>query len=79
MTTAGRFTFTRWLTQFRRESTVTGDLARLAAGDPEWADPVSLAALESLLLGAGCSQPTLEAARRAWRRYAADAGGRPRS
>jgi len=40
----------------------------------KWTDPPTLAALESQLLGAGSSQATLDAARRAWRRYASDAG-----
>lgn len=76
---ASRLPFTKWLMQFRGEATATGDLARQAARDPEWAEPASLAALESHLQGAGCSQATLEVARRAWRRYAGDAGPRPRA
>lgn len=78
MTMAGRYTFTAWLRQFRGEATAFGDLARQAAQDPEWADPTSQALLESHLLGAGSPQAVLETARRAWRRYAADAGRPPR-
>lgn len=64
--------FTRWLLQYRGEKTAFGDFARAVAQDPEWDDPRSLVALESLLQGADCAHATLETARRAWRRYAAD-------
>jgi len=75
----GRFPFTKWLLQYQGEATVVGDLARQVARDPEWTDPATLAALESQLLGAGSPQATLDVARRAWRRYASDAGTRPKS
>jgi hypothetical protein len=75
----GRFLFTKWLLQYQKEATVVGDLARQVARDPEWTDPTTLAALESQLLGAGSPQATLDAARRAWRRYACDAGTRRKS
>jgi hypothetical protein len=75
---AVRLPFTRWLMQFRGEQTAVGELARYAARDTDWSDPSSLAALESLLRGAGCSQAVLDVARRAWCRYASDAGPRPR-
>ncbi len=65
-------TFTRWLMQYRGEETAFGEFARAVVQDPEWQDPSSLGALESQLQGAGCSHATLETARRAWRRYAAD-------
>ncbi len=71
--TADLLTFTKWLLQLRGEETAIGDLARQVAEDPEWTDPHTLSALESTLLGAGCSGAVLETARRAWRRYAADA------
>ncbi len=71
--------FTKWLRQYRGEATAVGDLARQVARDHEWADPPSLAALESQLSGAGCSQAVLATARRAWHRYASDARGRSRS
>ncbi len=71
-----RLPFTKWLLQYQREATAIGDLARQVARDPEWMDPPSLTALESQLSGAGCSGTVLETARRAWRRYASDAGGR---
>jgi len=64
--------FTKWLLQYRGEKTAFGDFARAVAQDPEWENPRSLPALESLLQGAGCAHATLETARRAWRRYAAD-------
>jgi hypothetical protein len=64
--------FTKWLLQYRGEKTAFGDFARAVARDPEWDDPRSLAALESQVQGAGWSHATLETARRAWRRYAAD-------
>lgn len=76
---AGRYTFTKWLLQYQRDTTAVGDLARRVAHDPEWTDPLTLAALESQLLGAGCPQAILDVARRAWRRYASDAGTRPKS
>ncbi len=66
-------TFTKWLLQHRAEETAIGDLARQVARDPEWTDPATLPALESALLGAGCPKHVLETARRAWRRYTADA------
>jgi hypothetical protein len=69
---ADAYTFTRWLMQYRAEETALGDLARQVSEDAEWQDPQSLAALESTLQGAGCSQVVLQQARRAWRRYAAD-------
>ncbi len=69
---AGALTFTKWLAQYRGEETAFGDFARAVVQDPEWEDPRSLSALESQLQGAGCSHATLETARRAWRRYAAD-------
>jgi hypothetical protein len=69
---AGPPTFTKWLMQYRGEETAFGDFARAVAQDPEWEDPRSLPSLESHLQGAGCSHATLETARRAWRRYAAD-------
>ena len=75
---SGRLTFTRWLMQFRGEDTALGDLARQVAADPEWADPLALPALESVLRGAGCSETVLDVARRGWRRYASDATPRPR-
>ncbi len=75
----GRFPFTRWLLQYRKEATAVGDLARRVAGDPEWTDPPTLAALESQLSGAGLPQATLDVARRAWRRYLSDAVTRPKS
>ena len=65
-------TFTRWLLQYRGEKTAFGDFARAVAQDPEWENPRTLPSLESQLQGAGCSHATLETARRAWRRYAAD-------
>jgi hypothetical protein len=71
--TADVLTFTKWLLQHRGEETAIGDLARQVAQDAEWTDPLTLSALESTLLGAGCSGAVLETARRAWRRYAADA------
>ena len=76
MIVAGRYTFTQWLLQYERDATAVGDLARQVARDPEWTDPATLAALESQLLGAGSPQATLDVARRAWRRYASDAGTR---
>ena len=76
---AGRYTFTKWLLQYQQEATAVGDLARQVARDAEWTDPKTLAALESQLSGAGSPQATLDVARRAWRRYATDAGGRPKS
>jgi len=76
---AGRYTFTRWLLQHQKEATVVGDLARQVAHDQEWTDPPTLAALESQLSGAGSPQATLDVARRAWRRFASDAGTRPKS
>jgi hypothetical protein len=76
---AGRFPFTRWLLQHQKEATALGDLARQVARDTEWSDPSSLAGMESQLLGAGSSQAVLDVARRAWRRYASDAGPRPKS
>jgi len=79
MIVAGRYTFTQWLLQYERDATAVGDLARQVARDPEWTDPATLAALESQLLGAGSPQATLDVARRAWRRYACDAGTRPKS
>jgi hypothetical protein len=72
---ANRLPFSKWLLQYQGEATAVGDLARQVARDPEWADPPSLAALESQLSGAGCARAVLETARRAWRRYASDAGG----
>ncbi len=69
---AGTSGFTKWLFQHRGEKTAFGDFARAVARDPEWDDPQTLAALESLLQGAGCAHATLETARRAWRRYVAD-------
>ncbi len=69
------YTFTRWLMQYRDEETAVGDLARRVAADLDWTDPPTLTALESALLGAGCSQATLQVARRAWRRYCADRPG----
>mgnify|MGYP001464050002 CR=1 FL=1 len=75
---AGRFPFTKWLLQFQKDSTAVGDLARRVAHDSEWTDPPTLEALESQLLGAGCPQAILDVARRAWRRYASDAGARSR-
>ncbi len=66
-------TFTKWLLQHRAEETAIGDLARRVAADPEWTDPRTLSALESVLLGAGCSESVMGTARRAWRRYTADA------
>jgi hypothetical protein len=71
---AGSSGFTRWLLQYRGEKTAFGDFARAVARDPEWDDPQTLAGLESLLQGAACTHATLETARRAWRRYVADAG-----
>jgi len=79
MIVAGRYTFTKWLLQRQKEATAVGDLARQVARDPEWTDPKTLAALESQLSGAGSPQATLDVARRAWRRYASDAGTRPKS
>ncbi len=79
MTVTGRYTFTRWLLQYQKEATVVGDLARQVARDPEWTDPATLAALESQLLGAGCPPAVVDVARRAWRRYASDAGPRRKS
>ncbi len=79
MSVAGRFTFTKWLLQYQKEATGVGDLARQVAGDPEWTDPTTIAALESQLLGAGSPQAILDVARRAWRRYASDAGPRRKS
>jgi hypothetical protein len=76
---ATRFTFTKWLQQFQNESTAIGDLARQVAVDTEWQDPVTIASVESQLSGAGYSQPLLEVARRAWRRYISDASGVSRS
>ena len=73
-----RLPFTRWLLQYRGEATAVGDLARQVARDHEWTDPPSLAALESQLSGAGCGQVVLDTARRAWRRFASDVGGRSR-
>ena len=64
--------FTKWLLQHRGEKSAFGDFARAVARDPEWDDPGSLAALESMLQGAACAHATLETARRAWRRFAAD-------
>jgi hypothetical protein len=74
-----RLSFTRWLAQYRGEQTAVGDLARQAARDSEWTDPPTLQALESALQGAGCTPDTLATARRAWQRYASDAGPRPGS
>ncbi len=74
---AKTLTFTRWLEQHRREDTAFGDFARAVARDTEWQDPGNLTALESQLQGAGCSQATLETARRAWRRYVSDSATRP--
>ena len=74
-----RFPFTKWLLQYQKEATAVGDLARRVARDPEWTDPPTLAALESQLSGAGSPRATLDVARRAGRRYAADAGTRPKS
>ncbi len=71
--------FTKWLQQYRGEATAVGDFARAVARDPEWEDPRSLPALESQLQGGGCSHATLETARRAWRRYAADCAPRRRT
>lgn len=71
--------FTKWLQQYQGEMTAFGDFARAVARDPEWEDPRSLPALESQLQGAGCSHATLETARRAWRRYAADCAPRRRT
>jgi hypothetical protein len=76
MTTDGRYTFTKWLLRYQGETTAVGDLARQVARDPEWTDPATLTLLESQLLGAGSPQATLDVARRAWRRYASDAGPR---
>jgi hypothetical protein len=75
-----RYSFTKWLMQFQRESTAIGDLARRIARDTEWQDPSSSDAMESQLSGAGVSAETVQVARRAWRRYASDtAAPRPRS
>jgi hypothetical protein len=74
----GRYTFTKWLLQRQKEATAVGDLARQVARDPEWTDPKTLAALESQLSGAGSPQATLDVARRAWRRFASDAGTQPK-
>jgi hypothetical protein len=79
MIMAGRYTFTKWLLQYQKEATAVGDLARQVSRDPEWTDPKTLAALESQLSGAGSPRATLEVARRAWRRFASDAGPRPKS
>jgi hypothetical protein len=79
MIVAGRYTFTKWLLQYQRDATTVGDLARQVARDPEWTDPATLGALESQLLGAGSPQAIMDVARRAWRRYATDAGRRPKS
>jgi hypothetical protein len=76
MTMDGRYNFTKWLLRYQGEATAVGDLARQVARDPEWTDPVTLTGLESQLLGAGSPQATLDVARRAWRRYASDAGPR---
>ncbi len=75
---AEALSFTKWLLQYRGEDTAFGDFARAVAQDPEWEDPRSLSLLESHLQGAGCSQASLETARRAWRRYAADCAPRER-
>jgi hypothetical protein len=72
MNNDGRYTFTKWLLQYQRDATAVGDLARQVARDAEWTDPPSLGALESQLSGAGSPQATLDIARRAWRRYAAE-------
>jgi len=74
-----RFPFTKWLLQYQKEATAIGDLARRVACDAEWTDPPTLTALESQLSGAGSPRATLDVARRAWRRYASDAGTRPKS
>jgi hypothetical protein len=76
---SSRFPFSKWLLQYQGEATALGDLARQVARDPEWSDPLTLTALESQLLGAGCPQATLDLARRAWRRYTSDTAPRPKS
>ncbi len=64
--------FTAWLLTHLRDQSAMGDLARMAAADPDWpSDPDRLGTYTDHLERRGATRAVLEDLTDAWIRYAA--------
>ncbi|MFE5720503.1 YozE family protein [Streptomyces erythrochromogenes] len=63
--------FTTWLTSHTTDQDTTGELARLAAADPDWPEgPDKLETFTHHLESSGATRATLQNLTDAWVRYA---------